>query len=388
MQSGVRGYFIPAFAVFFLTAMASPIAAIEQPHLYTVPFAAGDAHARIYRIPAIWWQPKKPLMAFAERRMENRQMHGDIDLVLRRSTDNGQTWEPQQVIADLDKDACGNPCVVQDPTTGRLWVAFTRSRQQDLEKDIVQGTVPGTRVWITSSEDDGATWSPPREISDTARKTHWGWYGTGPGQGLFLKGGNSSPDRLLIPAYHTEGGVYKTHCIYSDDHGQTWQIGSDAAENTGEPQVIELDNRTLLMNARTIGGGTRTLVISKDRGLTWNPATDMALLPDNKCQGTIYRCFRNGSDGVYDWIFSHPMTPNRTGVHAWISEDRGKSWPHAQGLWNGPSAYTAMIRVQGGLVGMLVECGTKDPYEQIAFIKFAPEWLRGRKAPEFRVSPH
>jgi hypothetical protein len=50
-------------------------------------------------------------------------------------------------------------------------------------------------------------------------------------------------------------------------------------------------------------------------------------------------------------------------------------------LWSGPSAYTSMIRTQGGLIGMLIECGTKDVYEQIAFIKFAPEWLHGRKAP-------
>ena len=51
-------------------------------------------------------------------------------------------------------------------------------------------------------------------------------------------------------------------------------------------------------------------------------------------------------------------------------------------LWSGPSAYTSMVRVQGGLVGMLIECGAKDVYEQIAFVKFAPEWLKSRKPPE------
>jgi sialidase-1 len=367
-----------------LLASVSPAVGIEQPLLYTVPFKAGDAHARIYRIPAIWWQPKKPLMAFAERRMENRQMHGDIDIVLRRSFDNGQTWEEPQVLADLGRDACGNPCILQDTSNGRLWLAFTRSRQQDVEKDIVAGTVPGTRVWLTFSDDDGATWSPPHEISDSARKANWGWYGTGPGLGLFLKGGNSTPDRLVFPAYHTEGGVYRAHTLYSDDHGKTWQLGGDAAENTSEPQIIEADARTLLMNARTVGGGLRTMVVSRDRGVSWQPADGMAGLADNNCQGYVYRCFRNGSEGVYDWIFSHPISPGRNGVHAWLSEDRGKSWPYAQPLWNGPSAYTAMTRVQGGLLGMLIECGSKDVYEQIAFVKFAPEWLRGRKAPELK----
>jgi sialidase-1 len=354
-----------------------------------VPFKAGDEGAKIYRIPAIWWMPKKPLLAFAERRMEQRRMFGDVDIVLRRSLDHGQTWQPQQVIANLERDTCGNPCVVQDASNGRLWLAFTRSRNQDTEEDIVAGTVPGTGVWITHSDDDGTTWAAPRDISAAARKANWGWYGTGPGQGLFLRGGASRPDRILIPAYHTEGDLYRTHALFSDDHGETWQLGADAADHTSEPQVIELDGHTLLMNARTIAGhGTqRTLVVSKDRGNTWQAAEGMADLTENNCQGCIYKCFRNGSDGQYDWIFSHPISSVRTGVHAWISDDQGKSWPSAQMLWSGPSAYSSMVRVQGGLVGLLIECGTKDVYEQIAFVKFAPEWLKARKAPVATPAP-
>jgi sialidase-1 len=206
---------------------------------------------------------------------------------------------------------------------------------------------------------------------------------------LFLRGGASRPDRILIPAYHTEGDLYRTHALFSDDHGETWQLGADAADHTSEPQVIELDGHTLLMNARTIAGhGTqRTLVVSKDRGNTWQAAEGMADLTENNCQGCIYKCFRNGSDGQYDWIFSHPISSVRTGVHAWISDDQGKSWPSAQMLWSGPSAYSSMVRVQGGLVGLLIECGTKDVYEQIAFVKFAPEWLKARKAPVATPAP-
>ncbi len=374
-----------AAAVLTAVTLLSPRAVVAQGQslLYSVPFKAGEGGARIYRIPAIWWLPKKPLMAFAERRTEQRRMTGDVDIVLRRSFDQGQTWEPMQILADLERDTCGNPCVVQDASNGRLWLAFTRSRNADTEEDIVAAKVPGTGVWMTHSDDDGATWAAPRDISATARKANWGWYGTGPGQGLYLRGGASKPDRLLIPSYHTEGGVYRTHSLFSDDHGETWQFEADAAEHTSEPQVIEMDAHTLLMNARTIAGHGehRTLVVSKDRGTTWQPAEGMAALPENKCQGCIYRCFRNGSNGEFDWIFSQPFTTGRTSVTAWISEDGGKSWPDAQMLWSGPSAYTSMVRVQGGLVGMLLECGTKDVYEQIAFVKFAPEWLKSRKAP-------
>ena len=83
--------------------------------------------------------PNKLLLAFAEGRVANRRGRGNIDIVLRRSLDHGQTWEPLQVVADFGDDFCGNPCIVQDSTNGRLWLAFTRSRGSDPEEDIVSG---------------------------------------------------------------------------------------------------------------------------------------------------------------------------------------------------------------------------------------------------------
>lgn len=352
-----------------------------QPLLYTVPFKGGDGKYLIYRIPAIWTGPNKPLLAFAEGRVAKRRATGNIDLVLRRSFDLGQTWEPMQVIVDLEDDFCGNPCVVQDPSNGRLWLAFTRSRGSDTEEEIVSGKVPPTGVWVTFSDDDGSTWSKPRDISESGRKPTWGWYGTGPGLGLYL--GNAQRGRLFVPSYHTDGGVYRTHGLYSDDHGETWKLGDVAADNSSEPQVVVLGDRTLLMNARTIAGKgeTRTLRISRDLGTTWQPATHLAAIPENLCQGCIFRCYRSGTKDQYDLIFTQPVGKVRQRVHAWISDDEGKSWPFAQPLWNGPSAYTAMIRSHDGSVCTLLECGATDVYQQIAFLRFSPEWLKARKAP-------
>lgn len=352
-----------------------------QPLLYTVPFKAGDSGYLIFRIPAIWTAPGKPLLAFAEGRVTKRRAAGNIDLVLRRSLDGGQTWQPLQIVADLADDFCGNPCIVQDATTGRLWLALTRSPGAATEEEIVAGTAAGTQVWVRHSDDDGATWSNPRNISAQGRKATWGWYGTGPGLGLFL--GNAQQGRLLIPAYHTEGGSYRTHCLYSDDHGETWQIGNIAADNTSEPQVVVMSDGSLLMNARTIAGKgeLRTLVMSTDWGQTWKPAKDVTALTENHCQGCLYRCPRTGSKDRFDLIFTQPSLRKRAEVYAWLSDDDGRNWPFAQPLWRGPSAYTSMIRSQEGLVCLLLECGEQDPYAQIAFMKFSPEWLRGRLAP-------
>ena len=361
--------------------LASLVLGRAQPLLYTVPFKAGDGKYLIYRIPALHTTRNKTLLAFAEGRASQRRAAGNIDIVLRRSLDGGQTWEPMQIVADLGDDFCGNPCVVHDPVKDRIWLAFTRSRGSDIESAIASGKVPGTQVWVTSSDDDGTTWAKPVNVSATTCKPTWGWYGTGPGAGLYL--GDAKKGRLLIPAYHTEKGVYRAHCFCSDDHGATWRLGADAADHTSEPQVVLRDDGSLLMNARTIAGhgDHRTLLTSRDGGMTWKPAAGLTAHAAQDCQGCIYRSPRSGAKGKWDLLFTHPVSRKRIGVHAWISEDEGKTWPFAQKLWDGPSAYTAMARGPDGQVCALIECGKKNVYEQIAFVKFAPEWVKAGAAP-------
>ena len=104
-------------------------------------------------------------------------------------------------LTHLDESGAARMVDVADkPVTHRIAVAngFVEMAPATLEL-IVSGKAPGTTVWITHSDDDGTTWTAPREISTTARKAFWGWYGTGPGAGLYLRGG-SRPDRLLIPS--------------------------------------------------------------------------------------------------------------------------------------------------------------------------------------------
>lgn len=349
--------------------------------LYTTPFVAGESGYKIFRIPAIWTGNNRPVLAFAEGRVDHRKARGNIDIVLRRSLDYGQTWQPLQVVADMGGDFCGYPCVVEEPGRGRIWLAFTRSPGDATEEEIVARTKPATRVFITHTDDFGATWAEPRDISTTASKPAWGWYGTGPGLGVFIRQGDGG--RILIPAYHTEDGVYRAHCFFSDDGGATWQLGADAANDTSEPQMVLLPGVGLLMNARTTAAdkATRTLVMSRDLGATWQPAEGLADLPERKCQGCFYRCYRSGTKDTHDLVFTTPHDPNRVGVEAFLSEDDGRSWPHVATLWQGPSANTAMIRDHHGFVNLLVECGANDTFEQIAFLKFSTEWLLAAPPP-------
>ena len=54
-------------------------------------FKAGEDGYHTYRIPAIVRAKNGDLLAFAEGRKNGTDDHGDIDIVLKRSSDNGRT---------------------------------------------------------------------------------------------------------------------------------------------------------------------------------------------------------------------------------------------------------------------------------------------------------
>ena len=164
----------------------------------TKVFVSGEDGYDTYRIPAILVSPKGTLLAFCEGRRNSRGDTGDIDIVLKRSFDNGETWEPMQVVATDGANTSGNPCPVVDRDTGDIWLPFTWNFGEDHEGKIWDGTSKGTRtVWVMKSADDGETWSEPVEITQTVKSADWTWYATGPGIGIQLQSG-----RLVIPCDH------------------------------------------------------------------------------------------------------------------------------------------------------------------------------------------
>src|SRR6185369_10250076 len=63
-------------------------------------FKAGDEGVRTFRIPVIVRAHNGDLLAFAEARKKSAADHGDIDIVLKRSRDNGETWGPMELVQD------------------------------------------------------------------------------------------------------------------------------------------------------------------------------------------------------------------------------------------------------------------------------------------------
>jgi sialidase-1 len=224
----------------------------QGPEQVDVFVAGGDGYHTL-RIPSLLATPSGTVLAFCEGRKHGRGDSGDIDLVMRRSTDGGATWGPLRVVADGGPDTLGNPCPVADRETGTIWMLLTRNPGADTERQILAGTAKGTRTaWAMKSVDDGRTWSEPAEITAGVKAADWTWYATGPGVGIQLAGG-----RLLVPCDHYLAGsrAAGSHVIDSDDHGASWRRGGAIAGGVNECQVAELGDGTLLLNMRDVPPG-------------------------------------------------------------------------------------------------------------------------------------
>ncbi|MBL8825744.1 MAG: exo-alpha-sialidase [Planctomycetaceae bacterium] len=331
-------------------------------------FVAGSEGYHSFRIPALVTTSAGTLLAFSEARKSSRSDTGEINVVLRRSSDSGRTWQPLIVAAEMGEHTIGNPCPVVDRMTGRVHLLLTRNHGQDKEGEISLGTSREPRtVWVTTSDDDGRTWSPLRDISPTTRENDWGWYGTGPGCGIQLASG-----RLVVPCYHTpaKSRVQSAHSIYSDDHGVTWQRGEACGPNCGESAVAEAHDGSLvmLMRQHPERTGQRHLAISRDGGVTWTKPEKT--LVDPGCQGSMAKV-PAPDDGLRPWIaFANPASDKkRERLTLRLSPDLGATWPRELLLDSGPSAYSSLSVLADGSLGCLYERGEKNAYETVSFVR-------------------
>jgi hypothetical protein len=337
-------------------------------------FVAGEGGYHTYRIPAVIATPKGTVLAFCEGRKAGRGDAGNIDLILRRSTDGGKTWGPTQVVWDDGDNTCGNPCPVLDAKTGTVWLLMTHNLGKDTETKIVSGkSERGRTVWVTKSDDDGLTWDKPLEITKGVTKPGWTWYATGPGVGIQLRSG-----RLLIPCdSKSDGGkTRESHVITSDDGGKSWVLGGVVGPMCNECQAVELTDGAVMLNMRTYMGNNRRLVaVSNDGGATFTaPVEDKALI-EPVCQASILRLPGPGG-GI---AFSNPASLKRENMTVRLSRDDGKTWPAARVLHPGPAAYSCLVALPSGEVGCLYERGEKNAYETITFARFTRDWLTDTK---------
>jgi sialidase-1 len=330
-----------------------------------------------YRIPSLITAADGTLLAFCEGRRGGQGDAGAIDLLMKSSSDNGQTWSPQQVVWKDADNTCGNPCPVLDRSTGRLHLLMTFNLGTDTESKIIARTAESSRtVWRSFSDDHGKTWSKPVDITSQTKRPDWTWYATGPGIGIQIEHGPHK-GRLVIPCDHAydvskeankRGWEFGSHVIYSDDHGDTWNISEPLAPGMNECQVVEIGNdSSLILDMRSYRGkGCRAQAISKDGGQTWSEIKDVDALVSPVCQASILRVSWPTSANLGLIVFAAPRHESkRVNLTLVTSSNDGQSWDGTIALYEGPSAYSSLAVLANSNLACLAEVGEKNPYETI-----------------------
>lgn len=254
-------------------------------------------------------------------------------------------------------------------------------------------------LWMSYSDDDGKTWSAPRDITPGLRKDWMKFLGTGPGTGIVLRNGPHK-GRILIPVYTTNNvshlnGSQSSRVIYSDDHGKTWHAGeavndnrqvdgqkihsstmnNKRAQNT-ESTVVQLNNGDVKLFMRGLTGDLQ-VATSKDGGVTWEK--DIKRYPQVKdvyVQMSAIHTMHNGKEYI---ILSNAGGPNRENgmVHLARVEENGElTWLKHNPIQKGEFAYNSLQELGNGEYGILYEHTEKGQNAYtLSFRKFNWDFL-------------
>ena len=367
-----------------------------------VPKADGFASVRI---PSAIVTTRGTVLAFAEGRAADADQAKN-KIVLKRSADGGKTWGKLAVVAADGDTALNNPCAVVDRASGRVLLMYQSYPAGVTERS---GKIrPGyegelvVRNWLVTSDDDGATWSKPRDVTrETKREKGVTTVAGGPGVGIQLRHGKHG-GRILMPFNEGPFGLWNVYAVYSDDGGKTWTMGdvapgalADAGNGkptsvVNEAQFVELKDGSVRFNIRRWAGkAVRKTCVSADGGVTWSKVEDAPELLDPGCMGSVLRYTDPAGGGKSRILYAGPQSTRRENGTVFVSYDEGKTWPTKRVLCEKSFAYSCLTALPDGTIGCLYEA---EGAGKIVFARFTLDWLtrgedKGTPGPAPRPDP-
>jgi len=335
---------------------ATPATKKNPPQMERFELFRGKQYGYLcYRNPSLVVTKKGTILSFCEARKNTCRDWDDIDVVMRRSFDNGKSWTEQVVVVDDGVKTCGNACPVVDHVTGTIVMPFCKVNQQ---------------IFVTNSTDDGVTWSEPVEITDDVKDPSFDYVGTGPGHAIQLRSG-----RMLVPCWAdlsagpegptkwrhdlpsnqftaTEGGFDLSELswvFYTDDHGTTWHPGGILdLDTTEECCLVEAADGSVYMNMRWFKETFRRgYAWSSDGGEIWSPVKFDDSLFDPRCEASLVRFTDSDRFHQTRVLFCNPAGPSgrdrsktRSHVTVRISYDECQTWTAGKVIDQGPSGYS------------------------------------------------
>lgn len=236
-------------------------------------------------------------------------------------------------------------------------------------------------VWMSYSDDDGRTWSSPRDITASLRRRGMKFLGIGPGKGIVLKWG-SHAGRIIIPAYSTNWkshlrGSQSSRLIYSDDHGKTWHTGKAVNDNrvlsngekihsltmdnkkeqNTESVPVQLKNGDIKLFMRNLTGNLE-VATSKDGGETWqNHVKRYKEVHDAYVQLSAIRFEHDKKEYILLVNANGPGKKRQDGYARLAQVNRNGSfkWLYHHHIQDGSFAYNSVQQLNNDQFGVLYE---------------------------------
>ncbi|HFH7726265.1 TPA: exo-alpha-sialidase [Streptococcus agalactiae] len=236
-------------------------------------------------------------------------------------------------------------------------------------------------VWMSYSDDDGRTWSSPRDITASLRRRGMKFLGIGPGKGIVLKWGPHA-GRIIIPAYSTNWkshlrGSQSSRLIYSDDHGKTWHTGKAVNDNrvlsngekihsltmdnkkeqNTESVPVQLKNGDIKLFMRNLTGNLE-VATSKDGGETWqNHVKRYKEVQDAYVQLSAIRFEHDKKEYILLVNANGPGKKRQDGYARLAQVNRNGSfkWLYHHHIQDGSFAYNSVQQLNNDQFGVLYE---------------------------------
>jgi len=320
-----------------------------------------------YRIPALATAPNGDLIAAIDERVPScgdLKWSRDINIVIRRSSNNGKTWSEIEKIVDFPLgQSASDPSIIVDQLTNEIFL-FYNYMDLDKEKDVYY-------LHVTKSADNGKTWSKPEDITHQIAKQEWhtDFKFITSGRGIQTQNGT-----LLHCMVNLNNGL---HVFGSKDHGKSWFFIDTPVSPADESKIVELANGDWMINARANKTGMRYVHLSNDEGKTWETKAAPNLI-DPGCNASIIR-YTSIEDGYKKnrLLFSNAKSEKgRVNMTVRISYDEGKTWSEGKTIYKGESAYSSMTIMENGDIGLFFE---QDDYQKNPFVSFSLKWLTDGK---------
>ena len=331
-------------------------------NLYELFSSEENEEVSCYRIPSIITTSNGDLIAAIDERVQScgdLKWNRDINIVIRRSDDNGNSWSEIERVVDFPMDkSVSDPSMIYDRKTKKIFLFFNYMDLES-EKDVYY------LKYVTSS-DNGITWSKPVDITNQISKPGWekDFKFITSGRGIQTNKGD-----LLHCLVNLNNG---THVFGSKDHGKTWFLTETPLQPGDESKIVELEDGKWMVNSRVNNKGIRYSHTSTNNGKTWLTKEEKELI-DPGCNASFikYNYGKYKSESIL--ILSNVNNSKiRKEIVIRYSLDEGKSWSKPKIVYSGEAAYSSMTILSNGKIGLFFE---KDNYSKNAFTSFSLDWL-------------